>query len=221
MIIAQFDKQGTKLIDRDLESLLSQMRTSSPTNRSSPIPEPTVRNLSPKFPINQPSKFGNGMLFTPPRAVSPQLPLFQMGQSSPINVPFQQSHPLANSVENFDENSFNEDNRSQPERSDTPQSMNSVTSNKSTDSGYCGYVESYPYYYKLNHLNRMLAMQKHAQNRGPRMGKSHHRRQPNHRQQEKEILSSSPPTPTPLNIDQVAHFYNQPAISASNRKSKY
>lgn len=213
IIIAQFNEQGTKLIEQDLDKILSQMRTSSPTNHTIPVSKPTL-------PINQPSMFCNGPLFTPPRTLSPQAPIFEMHQSSPINVP-SSSHPSENSIENLDENSFNDDSRSQPERSDTPHSMHSTTSNESTDSGYCGYVESYPYYYKLNRLNRLLAFQKQTPNHIPRMNKNHHRRFPNHRQHEKDILSTSPPTPTPMNIDQLAHIYAQQSILTSNRKSKY
>jgi hypothetical protein len=87
--------------------------------------------------------YRNGPLFTPPRALSPRAPVFQMSSSIPINVPLK-PHPLENSLNSLDENSPTEGNDSQPDRSDTPQSMHSTTSNESSDSGYCGYVESFP-----------------------------------------------------------------------------
>jgi hypothetical protein len=168
LIVARFDQEGNELIRHDLDTLFSQSRIpmvnlsrSSPTNLSpfdsvscsgSSTPQ---RTSSPPFPVLQPSMYHNGPLFTPPRALSPQAPIFQMIPSAPINVP-SVTHPLENSI-NIDENSPIEENNSQPDRSDTPQSMHSTTSNESSDSGYCGYVESYPckilIYYKIKKNN--------------------------------------------------------------------
>ena len=68
------------------------------------------------------------------------------------------------------------------------------------------------------------------------MGKNpHHRRVPNHiyrqQQQQQNIIptdfSSSPPTPTPMNIDRLGPFYAQqsfmsiPTTATGSRKSKY
>jgi hypothetical protein len=131
----------------------------------------------------------------------------------------------------------------QPDRSDTPHSVNSTTSNESSDSGYCGYVESFPYYYKLNRLYKALAIQKFNTGAPQPMGKVphyptapyHHRRVPYHHQQQQQqqqnvipaCLSNSPPTPTPMNINQLAPFYVQqtylpvPTTVTDGRKSKY
>lgn len=154
IIVARFDKDGNELIHIDFDGLLSQSRIpmvntsrASPTN-SSPCDSlsnsgaSTPQRTSSPFPVSQPSMFRNDPLFTPPRALSPSAPAFHMFQSNPINVP-SQSHPLENSI-NIDEGLLFEESQSQPERSDTPHSMNSTTSNESSDSGYCGYVESFP-----------------------------------------------------------------------------
>ncbi|UJR21770.1 hypothetical protein I4U23_024845 [Adineta vaga] len=240
LIVARFDKDGNELIHNDLETLFSQTRIpivntsrASPTNIS-PSDSPTCsgsstpQRTSSPFPTLQPSMYHNGPLFTPPRALSPQAPIFQMSSSSPINVPTK-PHPLENSVHNSDEGSYSEENHSQPERSDTPQSMHSTTSNESTDSGYCGYVESYPYYYKLNRLYKALALQKHSPNGHP-TGKNPHQRRVLHQQQQNHIpafSSASPPTPTPMNIDRLAPFYTHQTFfpisttATGNRKSKY
>jgi hypothetical protein len=155
LIVARFDQQGNELIRNDLDTLFSQSRTpiintsrASPTN-SSPSESTTCsgsstpQRTSSPFPVSQPSMFRNGPLFTPPRALSPQAPVFQLTTSTPINVPLK-PHPLENSIDSLEENSPSDGNNSQPDRSDTPHSMHSTTSNESTDSGYCGYVESYP-----------------------------------------------------------------------------
>ncbi len=155
LVVARFDKDGNEMIRNDLDTLFSESRVpavntsrASPTN-SSPSESvscsgaSTPQRTSSPFPVNQPSMFRNGPLFTPPRALSPQAPVFQMLSSAPINVP-SKSHPLENSFNHFDEGSPIEGNENQPDRSDTPHSMNSTTSNESSDSGYCGYVESYP-----------------------------------------------------------------------------
>jgi hypothetical protein len=152
LIVARFDQQGNELIHYDLDTLFSQSRipminttrasptNSSPSDSASCSGSSTPQRTSSPFPITQQSMFHNGPLFTPPRALSPRAPIFQMTTSAPINVP-SKPHPLENSI---DENSPIEGNNSQPDRSDTPQSMNSTTSNESSDSGYCGYVESFP-----------------------------------------------------------------------------
>ena len=92
--------------------------------------------------------FRNGPLFTPPRALSPQAPAFQMSPSAPIKVPvkYEQNHFLQTNSESIScEGSPIDGNMMiQPDRSDTPHSMHSTTSNESSDSGYCGYVESFP-----------------------------------------------------------------------------
>ena len=90
-------------------------------------------------------------------------------------------------------------------------------------------------YYKLNRLYKALALQKHSPN-VPRMNKvPRHQRVPNgvyrQQQQQKEIIpnsfSTSPPTPTPMNIDRLAPFYAQqshlpiPMTATGSRKSKY
>lgn len=266
IILARFDQQGNELIRNDLDALLAQSRSptgstsrASPTNSSPPDSANSSRASTPQhttvsYPVSQPSMFRNGPLFTPPRGLSPQAPVFQMASSSPINVP-SKPHPLETSLENFEEtSSFGDETNSQPERSDTPHSMNSTTSNESTDSGYCGYVESYPCkieihreniphilfvcfffldYYKLNRLQKALALQKHT-GHGHRMGKnSHHRRVPHqmYYQVQETIptdFSTSPPTPTPANIDRLSPFYTQQAFlpiptttTGSSRKSKY
>jgi hypothetical protein len=264
LIVARFDKEGNELIHYDLDALFSQSRISIPnTSRASPTNSTssssgdsascsgssTPQRTSSPFPTLQPSMYHNGPLFTPARTLSPQAPVFQMCLSAPINVP-SHPHPLENDFNHTDEGSPIEGNNSQPERSDTPHSMYSTTSNESSDSGYCGYVESYPCkiriflfilnnkfffsffidYYKLNRLYKALALQKHSVN-APPMGKnSHPRRLPNHIYQQQNIipsLSTSPTTPTPMNIDRLAPFYVQPAYLpipatvTSSRKSKY
>jgi hypothetical protein len=91
--------------------------------------------------------FHNNPLFTPPRALSPQAPAFQMSPSAPIKVPvkYEQNRLLQNNAESIScEGSPIDSNHIQPDRSDTPHSMYSTTSNESSDSGYCGYVESFP-----------------------------------------------------------------------------
>lgn len=139
----------------DLDGLFSQARLpltnasraspthSSPCDSASCSGASTPQRTSSPFPVPQPSMYHNGPLFTPPRALSPQAPVFQMIASSPINVPAK-PHPLETSINTSDEGSPTDANQTQPERSDTPHSMHSTTSNESSDSGYCGYVESYP-----------------------------------------------------------------------------
>jgi hypothetical protein len=265
LIVARFDQQGNELIHYDLDALFSQSRipmvntsrasptNSSPTDSASCSGSSTPQRTSSPYPLTQQSMFRNGPLFTPPRALSPQAPVFQMTSSPPINVPLK-SHPLENSISSMDENSPIEGNNSQPDRSDTPYSMNSTTSNESSDSGYCGYVESYPCkisiyfkiiniffcfvlfsidYYKLNRLYKALAVQKHSVN-PHRMGKvPQNRRAPNYiyQQQQQDVIpssfSTSPPTPTPMNIDRLAPFYAQQSFlptsttAIGSRKSKY
>lgn len=206
-VIARFSTNGETLFQHDLDIILSQCRSSTnSTSRLSPpleksdenIPSvPMPRTSSPKS-VLQPSRFHNGPLFTPLRALSPQAAPFEM--SSPINVPSETS------IDSIDECSSVDDIRSQPDRSDTPHSMHSTTSNESSDSGYCGYVESYPYYYKLNRLNRALAMQRITGNKN--VGKNPHPRRPP-RQHHVVYRPASPPTPTPHNIDQLAAFYQR------------
>ncbi|CAF0807918.1 unnamed protein product [Adineta ricciae] len=244
LIVARFDKEGNELMRNDLEGLFSQTRTpilntsrSSPTNISpcestSCSGASTPQRTSSPFPALQPSMYHNGPLFTPPRALSPKAPVFHMSSSSPINVPTK-PHPLENSINNSDEGSFNEENHTQPDRSDTPQSMHSTTSNESADSGYCGYVESYPYYYKLNRLQRALDLQKFSVNTRQPSKSSHHRRMTQQMYQQIQhnhipaFSSASPPTPTPLNINHLTSFYAHQAFlpistpATGNRKSKY
>ncbi|CAF3642542.1 unnamed protein product [Rotaria sp. Silwood1] len=242
LIVARFDKDENELFHYDLDTLLSQSRIPMVnTLRTSPInssPCDSINNSgastpqrtsSPPYLVTQPSMYNNGPLFTPPRALSPQAPIFQMSSTTPINVPLQ-SHPLENSI-NIDENLFNEENHSQPERSDTPHSEHSTTSNESSDSGYCGYVESYPYYYKLNRLYKALALQKTSANPQSIRKVPNHRRVPPHIYQQQFRTSSpfsmSPPTPTPMNIDQFTPFYEDQSLYPistgviGNRKSKY
>jgi hypothetical protein len=152
LIVARFDKEGNELMHSDLDALFSQSHipmintsrasptNSSPSESASCSGSSTPQRTSSPYPVLQQSLYHNGPLFTPPRALSPA---FQMSPSSPINVPLK-PHPLENSIDNFDEGSPIEENHSQPDRSDTPHSMHSTTSNESSDSGYCGYVESYP-----------------------------------------------------------------------------
>lgn len=87
-------------------------------------------------------------------------------------------------------------------------------------------------YYKLNRLYKALALQKHT-GHGNRTGKgSHNRRVPHHMYyQPQETIptdfSTSPPTPTPANIDRLSPFYTQqaflpiPTTATGGRKSKY
>ena len=208
----------------------------------------TPQRTSSPYPVLQPSMYHNGPLFTPPRALSPQAPVFQMlSSSAPINVPLK-PHPLENSIDNIDEGSPLEGNHSQPDRSDTPHSMHSTTSNESSDSGYCGYVESFPCksyidifvyifnknfffidYYKLNRLYKALALQKYNTNTPGKI--PHNRRVPHHIYQQQNHIPSfspgSPPTPTPMNIDRLAPFYAQQSFvpisttAIGSRKSKY
>ncbi|CAF1323500.1 unnamed protein product [Adineta steineri] len=243
LIVARFDKEGNELIHNDLDTLFSECRVpmvntsrvspvnSSPCDSASCSGASTPQRTSSPFPVMQPSMYYNAPLFTPPRALSPQAPIFQMSSSSPINVPLK-PHPLETSINNLDENSPIEGNNSQPDRSDTPHSMLSTTSNESSDSGYCGYVESYPYYYKLNRLYKALALQKHSSSPNPTGKSSHHRRMPNQMYQQRQnyipsFAPSSPPTPTPMNIDRVAPYFTQqtflqiPTTATGSRKSKY
>jgi hypothetical protein len=226
---------------------------SSPTNSSSCDSascsgSSTPQRTSSPFPNGQPSltiptvtsMFRNAPLFTPPRALSPQAPAFQMSSSSPIKVPvkYEQNHFLQTNSESIScEGSPSDGNMMiQPDRSDTPHSMHSTTSNESSDSGYCGYVESFPYYYKLNRLYKALAIQKlshpngktthnspvnhHHQRRLPTNHQQYHQAQQHQQQQIQQnntnnnipsssSLSSSPPTPTPMNINQFTPFYAQ------------
>ena len=174
LVVARFDRDGNELVRTDLDTLLSQSRlpvvTATPGSRSSPANNSscdsascsgssTPQRTSSPFPIGQPvivnpigtlatSMFQNGSIFTPPRALSPQAPAFQMSPSAPIKVPvrYEQMHPLHNNTESIScEGSPSDGNHfHQPDRSDTPHSMHSTTSNESSDSGYCGYVESFP-----------------------------------------------------------------------------
>ncbi|CAF3244820.1 unnamed protein product [Rotaria socialis] len=243
IIVARFDKDGNEIMHNDLDGLLSQSRIpmvnpsrTSPTNSSpcdsvSNSGSSTPQRTSSPFSVAQQSMFRNDPLFTPPRALSPQAPAFQMFSSAPISVPFR-GHPLENSI-NIDDRLLMEGNHSQPERSDTPHSMNSTTSNESSDSGYCGYVESYPYYYKLNRLYKALAIQKCGPNPSAVRKTQHTRRVPRHIYQQQQTIimptnfSTSPTTPTPMNIDQLAPFYEEPPFypistgAIGSRKSKY
>lgn len=161
IIVARFDQHGNEVIRNDLDALLTQSRLpaistsrTSPTNSSPSDSVNSSRASTPQHatfpqPISQPSMFHNGPLFTSPRLLSPQAPVFQMASSSPINVPTK-VHPLENSLDTSEESSPGDEINSQPERSDTPYSMHSTTSNESNDSGYCGYVESYPCKIKIS-----------------------------------------------------------------------
>ncbi|CAF0831164.1 unnamed protein product [Rotaria sp. Silwood1] len=281
LIVVRFDKDGNELIRNDLDSLFYQSRIpmvatnplgSSPTNSSScdsascsgsstpqrtssPYPGTQQSSVIPLPPPLPTTLYRNGPLFTPPRALSPQAPAFHMSPSAPIKVPVrhEQNYPFQiNAGSISSEGSPCDGNNMQPDRSDTPYSMHSTTSNESSDSGYCGYVESFPYYYKLNRLYKALAIQKLSINTNP-MGKMtynpstshHHRRMPHnyHNQQQQKMnnnnnnnnnniipssLSTSPPTPTPMNINQLSPYFVQQSsylpISTSvidSRKSKY
>jgi protein Tob/BTG len=274
LIVARFDKEGNELVRNDLDTLFSQSRIpmatpstlrSSPTNSSSCDSascsgSSTPQRTSSPHPTGQTglvipptTMYHNGPLFTPPRALSPQAPTFQMSPSAPIKVPvkkYEQNHFLQNNPESIScEGSPIDGNLIQPDRSDTPHSMHSTTSNESSDSGYCGYVESFPYYYKLNRLYKALAIQKLSHPMGkvthhsPATNNHHHqRRLPAHHQYQQQqqnnntniipssspSLSSSPPTPTPMNINQFSPFYTQqssylpmPTTVTDSRKSKY
>ncbi|CAF0735369.1 unnamed protein product [Rotaria sordida] len=256
LIVARFDKEGNELIRNDLDALFHQSHIpmvatnalrSSPTNSSScdsascsgsstpqrtssPYPVTQQSLAIPSVPTTITTMYRNGPLFTPPRALSPQAPAFQMSPSAPIKVPVkhEQNYLFLNNSESISsEGSPSDGNNMQPDRSDTPYSMHSTTSNESSDSGYCGYVESFPYYYKLNRLYKALAIQKLSTNTNP-MGKTtynpsishhHHRRIQNHyynQQQQRNnnnnnniiptSFSASPPTPTPMNINQLSPF---------------
>ena len=61
-------------------------------------------------------------------------------------------------------------------------------------------------YYKLNRLNRALAMQRITGNKN--VSKNPHPRRPP-RQHHVVYRPTSPPTPTPHNIDQLAAFYQR------------
>jgi hypothetical protein len=116
--------------------------SSTPQRTSSPYP-----NGQQSLVLPSTTMYRNGPLFTPPRALSPQAPAFQMSSSAPIKVPvkYEQNHPLHNNRESIScEGSPVDGNNNLPDRSDTPHSMHSTTSNESSDSGYCGYVESFP-----------------------------------------------------------------------------
>jgi hypothetical protein len=107
-------------------------------------------------------------------------------------------------------------------------------------------------YYKLNRLYKALAIQKLSHPMGkvthhsPATNNHHHqRRLPAHHQYQQQqqqqnnnntniipssspSLSSSPPTPTPMNINQFSPFYTQqssylpmPTTVTDSRKSKY
>lgn len=207
LTVARFDKEGNEIVRNDLDTLFSQSRipivTTSNLSRSSPTHtspcdsascsgSSTPQRTSSPYPtgqlsLNIPSTtmFRNAPLFTPPRALSPQAPTFQMSPSAPITVPvtYEQNHFLQNNTESIScEGSPSDGNGLQPDRSDTPHSVHSTTSNESSDSGYCGYVESFPCkifflhaliilipcfvllimidYYKLNRLYKALAIQK-------------------------------------------------------------
>ncbi len=104
-------------------------------------------------------------------------------------------------------------------------------------------------YYKLNRLYKALAIQKLSHPMGkvthnPSVTQHHHQRRipPHHHYQQQQqqqnnnnniipsssSLSASPPTPTPMNINQLAPFYAQqssylpmPTTVTDSRKSKY
>ena len=72
---------------------------------------------------------------------------FKCLPSSPIKVPIknEQNYSLQNNTESVSWKVHQlMEIICQPDRSDTPHSMHSTTSNESSDSGYCGYVESFP-----------------------------------------------------------------------------
>lgn len=91
-------------------------------------------------------------------------------------------------------------------------------------------------YYKLNRLQKALALQKFSLGQQAVRKNPHHRRVPRHvlqqQQQQQQVVfppafSTSPPTPTPMNIDQLAPFYDDPALFtrgtalSNGRVSKY
>jgi hypothetical protein len=243
VIIARFDQHGNQIFQFDLQKLLSEVhplmkKTSSVTSPvgllscRTNISLPVSENIEMPYSISKCNLYHNAPLFTPARVLSPTAAAFQM--SSPINVPLA-VHPVKNTIDSIDECSSVEDNYNQPDRSDTPHSMHSTTSNESSDSGYCGYVESYPCkfflyayskrsfhpflhldYYKLNQLNEMLAMQKRNIQKHPMSKVSTSRRTSRftHQYHHQSLFrSSSPPTPTPMNINLLASYYTQQAHS--------
>ena len=129
--------------------------SSTPQRTSSPC---SVQQQSLVVPTTTTTKtmYHSGSLFTPPRALSPQAPIFQISSSAPIKVPMrrERNHPLqTNSGSISCGNSPIDGTHTQLDRSDTPHSTHSTTSNESSDSGYCGYVESFPCknsYYEFN-----------------------------------------------------------------------
>lgn len=167
--LARFDKNNNEISHQDLDAILAQSRIPmvsssrlSPTNLSSSESSSnsgssTPQRTSSPQTVTTHSMYRNDPLFTPPRTLSPQAAAFQMAPSSyPMNIPFQfnaSEHSM-----NIDEYFPMEENLSQPARSDTPQSVNSTTSNESNDSGYCGYVESYPcrFHNILNYMHKKL-----------------------------------------------------------------
>lgn len=264
LIVARFDKEGNELVRNDLETLFSQSRipivTTNPS-RSSPTQHSscdsascsgssTPQRTSSPYPMaGQPSlnipsttMYRNGPLFTPPRALSPQAPAFQMSPSAPIKVPvkYEQNHFLQNNAESIScEGSPSDGNILQPDRSDTPHSVHSTTSNESSDSGYCGYVESFPCkkifgffpslwvsiclvdYYKLNRLYKALAIQKLQHPMGKVANNSpathHHRRlpMPHHHQAQQQPHHHYQQQQQPANH----HHNNNSAIPSSTMLS--
>ncbi|CAF0748642.1 unnamed protein product [Didymodactylos carnosus] len=203
----------------------NQKHTSSSSSSSaSDSSQPCSGSSTPQrtsSPYTMPTMYHNLPLFTPPRTLSPQTTAIPTATHySPNNQQYLNSYV---SLQQVQYNGANHTYSSMPisvpspvmtidtsspsygspievERSDTPHSHHSTASNDSTDSGYCGYVESFPYYYKLNRLYKALAVQKYA---GIHMKQPTH---PNRRPYNGQVpftstvtppLSTTPPTPTP------------------------
>ncbi|CAF0812224.1 unnamed protein product [Didymodactylos carnosus] len=201
----------------------NQQHTSSSSSSSSvsDSSQPCSGSSTPQrtsSPYTMPTMYHNPPLFTPPRTLSPQTTTAtyhsQINQQpshsylSPNQVQYNggnytySSMPIAvpTQMTNIDTSSPSYGSPTEVERSDTPHSHHSTASSDSTDSGYCGYVESFPYYYKLNRLYKALAVQKYA---GIQMKQPMH---PNRRSYNNQLtnssvvtppLSTTPPTPTP------------------------
>lgn len=136
-VVVKYDQNQNKIFEQDLDSILSKTRISFNSSRRSPVQETRAA-----LPVSvSPSVFQNNQLVTPPRTLSPTAPEFLMTTNIMSAPLFQQIENVNDSIE---ESYSGDENQNPPERSDTPHSMHSVTSNESSDSGYCGYVESYP-----------------------------------------------------------------------------
>ncbi len=117
------------------------------------------------------------------------------------------------------------------ERSETPSSLNEQTLSASTlttaqlsppknntnGGAYCGYVESYPYYYKLNRLYNALAIQKLQTDKFKKIMRNKQQyQQPN----SISPVSKSPSTPptTSIQIPQQQNYRNKQQKQNFNRK---